>query len=154
MPRVIGYVRYMPWVKVPPENHAPFVAALPEDPRVEVQKMFGGLAAKVNGNFFAGLFGLSTVLLLGEADKAKALALPGAGPFDPMGDGRAMSEKVMMPPALMKDPAGLAAWIKKALGFAESLPPKAAKPKKPAAKTPAAKKPAAKKPVKKKPVKK
>lgn len=129
----------MAWVKVPPENHAPFVAALPEDPRVEVQKMFGGLAAKVNGNIFAGLFGVSTMLVLDEPAKAKALALPGAGPFDPMGDGRAKSEKVMMPASLMKDPKGLRAWIKKAFDAAEGLPPKAGKPKKPAAEKPAAK---------------
>jgi hypothetical protein len=43
------------WVKVPPENHPIFEAALPEDPRVETVKMFGGLAAKVNGRIFAGL---------------------------------------------------------------------------------------------------
>ena len=41
----------------PPEHHPLFVAALPKDPRVETMKMFGGLAAKVNGHIFAGLFG-------------------------------------------------------------------------------------------------
>src|SRR5262249_45064463 len=79
----------MAWVKVPPENHPLFHAALPKDPRVETMKMFGGVAAKVNGHIFAGLFGRSTMLLLTEPDRAEALALQGAAPFDPMGDGRA-----------------------------------------------------------------
>jgi hypothetical protein len=52
----------MAWIKVPPENHAIFLAALPKDPRVETIKMFGGVAAKVNGHIFAGLFGRSRML--------------------------------------------------------------------------------------------
>jgi hypothetical protein len=133
----------MAWVKVPPENHAPFTAALPTDPSIEVARMFGGLAAKVNGHIFAGLFGLSVMLLLDEAEKKKALALPGAGPFDPMGDGRAMSDKVMLPPAMMKDPSALAGWIRKAYDHVLTLPEKVPKPKasaKTAAETPTAKK--------------
>jgi hypothetical protein len=117
----------MAWVKVPPENHAPFLAALPSDPSVETAKMFGGVAAKVNGHIFAGLFGLSTMLLLSEADRTKALALDGAAPFDPMGDGRVRSDKVMLPPSMMKNAKALAAWIARAHAFALGLPPKAAK---------------------------
>jgi hypothetical protein len=85
----------MAWVKVPPEHHPVFYAALPKDARVETLKMFGGVGAKVNGNFFAGLFGRSTMIWLPEADRAEALALEGAALFDPMGDGRARSDKVM-----------------------------------------------------------
>ena len=85
----------MAWVKVPPEHHPIFRAALPKDPRVETMQMFGGIAAKVNGRLFAGLFGRSTMLALNEADRAEALALEGASLFDPMGDGRRRSDKVM-----------------------------------------------------------
>jgi TfoX/Sxy family transcriptional regulator of competence genes len=120
----------MAWVKVPPENHPIFAAALPEDPRVETMKMFGGVAAKVNGNVFAGLFGKSTMLLLPERDREKALALKGAAPFDPMGDGRVRSEKVMLPETMMKKPAELRRWIARAFESALALPPKAAKPSK------------------------
>src|SRR5690349_24055578 len=94
---VRGRLRRMAWVKVPPEHHPLFHAALPDDPRVETMKMFGGVAAKVNGHIFAGLFGLSTMVLLSEPDRAAALALKGASMFDPMGDGRARSDKVMLP---------------------------------------------------------
>jgi TfoX/Sxy family transcriptional regulator of competence genes len=118
----------MAWVKVPPENHPPFHAALPKDARVETMKMFGGVAAKVNGHVFAGLFGRSTMLLLPERERAEALALDGAAPFDPMGDGRARSDKVMLPERMMRDPAALRSWIARAFKAAAALPPKAAKP--------------------------
>jgi hypothetical protein len=114
----------MAWVKVPPENHAIFYAALPKDPRVETMKMFGGVAAKVNGHLFAGLFGRSTMLLLTEPDRAVALALDGAALFDPMGDGRMRSDKVMLPESMMADPAGLRGWIARAFKAASTLPTK------------------------------
>ena len=122
----------MAWVKVPAEHHPLFYAALPKDPRVETMKMFGGVAAKVNGHIFAGLFGLSTMVLLNEKDRKAALALEGAAPFDPMGDGRARSDKVMLPVGVMKKPAELRKWIARAFAAAAELPPKAkaASPKK------------------------
>lgn len=131
----------MAWIKVPPANHPLFLAALPKDPRVETMKMFGGLAAKVNGHLFAGLFGLSTMIWLPEDERAEALALPGAAPFDPMGDGRARSDKVMLPERMMRDPRALAGWVARAFAAAARLPPKGAK--RPAPKT-SAKKPAKK----------
>ena len=128
----------MAWVKVPPENHPLFQAALPKDERVATMKMFGGVAAKVNGHIFAGLFGRSTMLALSETDRAAALALDGAGPFDPMGDGRVRSEKVMLPEKMMRDPKALRGWIGRAFKAAAKLPPKTEKTK--AAKAPAARK--------------
>ncbi|HLK94094.1 MAG TPA: TfoX/Sxy family protein [Polyangia bacterium] len=145
----------MAWVKVPPENHPLFLAALPDDARVETMKMFGGLAAKVNGHIFAGLFGLSTMIWLPEDERAEALALPGAAPFDPMGDGRARSDKVMLPQRMMRDPKALRGWVKRAFTGAARLPPKTIKKtikktvKKTATKT--ATKTAAKTPAKKRP---
>ena len=119
----------MAWVKVPPEHHPLFHAALPKDARVETMKVFGGVAAKVNGHVFAGLFGRSTMLLLPEPDRAEALALEGAAPFDPMGDGRARSDKVMLPERMMRDPKALRGWVERAFKAAAKLPPKAAKAK-------------------------
>jgi TfoX/Sxy family transcriptional regulator of competence genes len=130
----------MAWVKVPPEHHPIFIDALPKDPRVERMKMFGGIAAKVNGHIFAGLFGRSTIVQLPEPDRAEALALEGAGPFDPMGNGRVMSEKVMLPESMMADEEELRAWVSRAFQAALVLPPKAPKPPK-AAKAKAAKAP-------------
>jgi hypothetical protein len=117
----------MAWVKVPPENHPVFLAALPKDRRVQTMRMFGGVAASVNGHIFAGLFGRSTMLLLPEPERAKALALEGAGPFDPMGNGRVRSDKVMLPEAMMDDEAELRRWIDRAFRSAARLPAKKAK---------------------------
>src|SRR3954463_5610433 len=114
----------MAWVKVPPENRPVFQAALPDDPRVETLEMFGGIAAKVNGNVFAGLFGRSTMVWLPEAERAAALSLEGAAPFDPMGNGRARSDKIMLPETLMEDPAELRRWIARAFQGAAALPAK------------------------------
>ncbi|HEX2677062.1 MAG TPA: TfoX/Sxy family protein [Polyangiales bacterium] len=126
----------MAWIKVPPEHHPLFEAALPKDPRIETRKMFGGVAASVHGHVFAGLFGPSTMIWLPEDERAEALALDGARPFDPMGDGRARSEKVMLPDRMMRRPAELRRWIARAFEAAARLPPKAAK-KKRAGKKPA-----------------
>jgi hypothetical protein len=131
----------MAWIKVPPENHPVFRAALPDDPRVETLQMFGGVAAKVNGHLFAGLFARSTMVFLNESDRAAALALDGAALFDPMGDGRMRSDKVMLPEAMMGKPAELRRWIKRAFEAASLLPPKKATGKAPTRES--AKKPAA-----------
>jgi hypothetical protein len=119
----------MAWVKVPAEHHPIFHAALPKDPRVETLQMFGGVAAKVNGHLFAGLFGRSTMVWLQESDRAAALKLEGASLFDPMGDGRVRSDKVMLPERMMKSPAELRLWIGRAFDGAALLPKKAAKRK-------------------------
>jgi TfoX/Sxy family transcriptional regulator of competence genes len=119
----------MPWIKVPAEHHPLFFAALPADPRIETMKMFGGIVAKVNGHIFAGLFGESTMVWLDEAGKKDAIAA-GAKPFDPMGDGRARSDKLMLPKRLMKSPAELRDWIARAFEAASKLAPKEPKKKK------------------------
>jgi TfoX/Sxy family transcriptional regulator of competence genes len=117
----------MAWVKVPPEHHPLFHAALPKDPRVETLKMFGGVAAKVNGHIFAGLFGRSAMLWLSDAERTELLAIEGAAPFDPMGDGRA-SNKVMLPESMMDDADELRRWIARAFQHAASQSPKSKKP--------------------------
>jgi hypothetical protein len=87
--------------EMPPGSTSLIVrAALPADKRIETLQMFGGVAAKVNGNLFGGAFGRSVMLLLSEADRAMALALDGAAPFDPMGNGAVRSDKVQMPESI------------------------------------------------------
>jgi hypothetical protein len=112
----------MAWVKVPPEHHPIFRAALPDDPRIETVQMFGGVAAKVNGHVFAGLFGRSAMVLLSESDRAAALTLEGASLFDPMGNGRVRSDKVMLPERTMRDPKELRRWLVRAFDAAATLP--------------------------------
>lgn len=128
----------MAWIKIPKENHPILVAALPKDPRVRTLNMFGGTAALVNGNMFGGTFARSAIVKLGDADQKEALALDGAEPFDPMGNGRVMTSTVLLPETVMDDPAELKRWLARAFEYAATLPPKkkkaAAKEKKAVAK--------------------
>jgi TfoX/Sxy family transcriptional regulator of competence genes len=136
----------MAWVKIPQENHPLFRACLPRDPRVSTVNMFGGVAAKVNGQMFAGLFARGAVVKLSEADQEAALAIDGATMFDPMGNGRVMRNTVFLPESVMVEPDELRAWIQKALYFTASLP---AKKKRPTTNAAAKKISATKAPVKK-----
>ena len=52
----------MAWTKVPAAHHPIFREALPRGPRVTTLPMFGGVAAKANGTFFAGLFSHSVMV--------------------------------------------------------------------------------------------
>jgi TfoX/Sxy family transcriptional regulator of competence genes len=140
----------MAWIKVPAENRPIFQAALPKDPRVTTINMFGGVAAMVNGNIFAGLFARSIIAKLSEVDLKAAMAIDGSAPFDPMGTGRVMGDTVLMGESVMDEPAELRGWLQRAFDFVKTKPPKvkkaAAKAKaKAKAKKPAPKKPAAKK---------
>jgi TfoX/Sxy family transcriptional regulator of competence genes len=146
----------MAWIKVPAENRPIFHAALPGDPRVTTLNMFGGVAALVNGNIFAGLFARSIIAKLSDADQKEAMAIDGSAPFDPMGTGRVMGNTVLMGESVMDEPAELRGWLQRAFDHGKTLPPKAKKSasKKPASKKPASKKPASKKPASKKPASK
>jgi TfoX/Sxy family transcriptional regulator of competence genes len=138
----------MAWVKIPAEHHPIFMAAVPKHPRVSTLKMFGGIAAKVNGQMYAGLFAKSFIVKLSEADRAEALALDGAELFDPMGNGRIMKDTVFMPEETFGDDAELRSWLRRGLDYTLTLPAKVEKSKTDAKPSPksAATKPAAKKP--------
>jgi TfoX/Sxy family transcriptional regulator of competence genes len=114
--------------------------------------MFGGVAAMVNGYMMGGLFGRSALVRLSQEDQNAALALDGAEPFDPMGKGAPMKDTIFLPETVMDEPDELKGWLRRALEYTASLPPKKKKGAtnaKPAAKAKAAKaKPATKAPAK------
>lgn len=87
---------------------------------VEVRPMFGSVAAFVNGNMFAGLFGDDVGVKLDREGLAELGALPGAGPFGPAE--RPMGGYVSLPPDLPD--AGRTAWLRRALDYVSTLPPK------------------------------
>lgn len=118
----------MAWVKVPPEHHPLFLAALPKDKRVQTMPMFGGVAAKVNGNIFGGLFGRSAIVRLSPADEKEALALDGGGWFSPMGDGRQSKTSIQLPESVMDEPGELRDWLRRAFDYVVTLPAKKPKP--------------------------
>jgi len=131
----------MAWVKIPQEHHPLFHECLPRDPGVSTVNMFGGVAAKVNGQMFAGLFGRGAIVKLSSADQKAALAIDGAAPFDPMGNGRVMHDTILLPESVMGDRDELRGWLRKALDYTAKLPAKKAKVAKKSAAP--AKKPAA-----------
>ena len=107
-----------------------FHALVPDEPGVEAKPMFGNLGAFAGGNMFMGLFGSDIGVKLDDADRAKLLAQPGAGPFGP--PERPMAGYVTLPadwPARKTKP-----WVAKAHALAAALPVKQPKKKTAAAK--------------------
>ena len=117
---------------------AAFNKLVPSEPAVTMRPMFGNLAAFVNGNMFAGLFGEDLFVRLPDEQSAP-IRKQGGRDFEPM-PGHAMSGYVTVPTTWRSKPAPTKAWIAAALVFARGLPPKVPGAKKAAAKKPAAKK--------------
>ena len=110
------------------EDKAFFRSLVPDDPRVEVKPMFGNLGAFVNGNMFAGLFGSSVGVRLGDTDREELQAIDGSGPFGPAE--RPMAPYTSLPSAWHDKPELASVWVEKAAAFVGAQPPKTAKPAK------------------------
>jgi TfoX/Sxy family transcriptional regulator of competence genes len=122
------------------EAKAAFSKLVPGEPAIALRPMFGNLAAFVNGNMFAGLFGEDLFVRLPD-DQAAPIRKQGGRDFEPMA-GRAMKGYVTVPDNWRSKPAATQAWIATSLTFARGLAPKAGAGKKVAPKKAAAKKPA------------
>jgi len=105
---------------------AAFTKLVPGDPAITLKPMFGNLAAFVNGNMFAGLFGEDLFVRLPDAE-AQPIMRSGGRPFEPMA-GHAMSGYVMVPADWQKKPDATRAHITHALTLTRAMPPKARKP--------------------------
>jgi TfoX/Sxy family transcriptional regulator of competence genes len=102
-----------------------FRSLLPAGGGVEVKPMFGNIAAFVNGNMFAGLFGSTVGVRLGEADLAALRALPGVTAFGPAE--RPMGGYAGLPAAWRHDPGAAEPWVARALAHVATMKPKAKK---------------------------
>jgi len=109
-----------------------FSGLVPGGPAVTMRPMFGNLAAFVNGNMFAGLFGEDLFLRLPDAEAA-TIKRQGGRPFEPV-TGRAMTGYVMVPATWQRKPESVQAWVTRALTLTRVMPAKAKK--KPATKKP------------------
>ncbi|MHB8460390.1 MAG: TfoX/Sxy family protein [Candidatus Limnocylindrales bacterium] len=113
----------MHWERSSSELTERFVAITEREPAIARRKMFGEVAGFVNGNLVTGLHaGRWFVRLTGET-KAAALAVPGAGPFEPM-PGRPMGDYVVLPPSIVADDAELSGWLERAIEVGRALKPK------------------------------
>ena len=106
---------------------------MPSHPHIQIRPMFGNLAAFINGNMFAGLFGEQIFVRLPEDQRAELLAIEGASEFSPM-PGRAMKEYAALPDVWKQEPERVTAWLERSLAWAETLPEKKPAEKKPAKK--------------------
>jgi TfoX/Sxy family transcriptional regulator of competence genes len=116
---------------------AAFAKVVPAGPTVALRPMFGNLAAFVNGNMFAGLFGEDLFVRLPEDESAK-VRKQGGRDFEPM-PGRAMRGYVVVPGTWRSQPKAAKGWIQIALELTGRMPPKVAAAKRAAAKKPSQK---------------
>ncbi|HET7474559.1 MAG TPA: TfoX/Sxy family protein [Dermatophilaceae bacterium] len=100
-----------------------FRSLVPDAEGVELKPMFGQLAAFVQGNMFAGLFGSTVGVKLAPPEAAELAQLPGAGPFGP--PDRPMGGYLALPAVLPDVEA--AAWVGKAKDYVATLPAKVKK---------------------------
>jgi TfoX/Sxy family transcriptional regulator of competence genes len=114
---------------------AVFTKLVPGGPTVTLRPMFGNLAAFVNGNMFAGLFGEDLFVRLPEEESAK-VRKQGGREFAPMA-GRPMKGYVTVPSTWRTKPEPAKAWIVTALELTGRIPPKVVAAKKAASKKPA-----------------
>jgi TfoX/Sxy family transcriptional regulator of competence genes len=113
---------------------AAFTKLVPGGPTVTLRPMFGNLAAFVNGNMFAGLFGEDLFVRLPD-DESAAVRKQGGRDFAPMA-GRPMKGYVTVPSTWRTKPEPAKAWIVAALEITGRMPRKVAASKKPTARKP------------------
>lgn len=111
------------WRKSPPELVAAFEAEIARHPDVAVRPMFGFPCGFVGGNMTTGLFEDRWFVRLPDDERTALLLEPGAALFEPM-PGRPMREYAVLPPAFLGDPVAVEAWVRRAIAFARTLPPK------------------------------
>lgn len=89
---------------------------------VRERKMFGGIAFMAGGHMCVGVIGEDLMARLGEDGADAALDEPHTRPMD--FTGRPMKNMVYVEPAGTATDAALRDWIRRALAFVETLPPK------------------------------
>jgi TfoX/Sxy family transcriptional regulator of competence genes len=114
------------------EAKAAFTRLVPGGPTVTLRPMFGNLAAFVNGNMFAGLFGEELFVRLPDEESAKVKS-QGGHDFEPMA-GRAMKGYVVVPSPWRTRTSATAALITRARELTGNMTPKAPAAKKAPAK--------------------
>ena len=95
---------------------------LADEPGMTEKAMFGGLAFLLDGNMSVGLSGAELMVRVGPDATDDALARPHTRLFDMTG--RPMRGWVLVAPEGVGGDGELAAWVRRGVAFARSLPPK------------------------------
>jgi TfoX/Sxy family transcriptional regulator of competence genes len=113
------------WEKAPADLADRFAAVIDRlgDSATTRRKMFGYPAAFVNGNMATGLFGARWFVRLPVERASELPEGTDAEPFAPM-PGRPMKGYVMIPGEALADDRVLDDWVRAALAFTATLPPK------------------------------
>jgi TfoX/Sxy family transcriptional regulator of competence genes len=111
------------FTKSPPELIARFDAVAARFPEAERRKMFGYPALFVGGNLVTGLFADAWMIRLPDDARGELLELPGASDFEVM-PGRVMKGYATLPEDVVADDARLDGWVRRALEYGMTLPPK------------------------------
>ncbi|HEX9903516.1 MAG TPA: TfoX/Sxy family protein [Propylenella sp.] len=92
---------------------------------VSEQRMFGGVCFLLSGNMLAGTSKRGLLVRVGKDAYAAAVARPHARPMEMRG--REMAGYVFVAPAGTRSDKDLGDWLRLALAYVETLPPKAGK---------------------------
>ncbi len=92
------------------------------DPEITIKPMFGNLGAFVNGNMFAGLFGTTVGIRLGDEHLTALRRVQGVGSFGPAE--RPMTGYAGLPPSWRDENDLTTMWILRAQEYVSALPPK------------------------------
>ena len=92
------------------------------------KRMFGGTCFMIAGNMLIGTLNDGLIVRVGKAAHAAALTNSGASTFDMTG--RPMEGFVTVAGKAVTDDNALRDWVKMALAFVSTLPPKPPKPAK------------------------
>jgi TfoX/Sxy family transcriptional regulator of competence genes len=122
------------FAKSPPELVERFDAITAEFPTAQRRLTFGYPCLYVGGNMISGLFESSWHIKLGPEERRELEAIPGTATFEPM-PGRPMTGFTLMPSSIIDDDAAIRSWIRRAIEYGATLPPKVPKANRPKATT-------------------
>lgn len=97
---------------------------LEPDADLRFRTMFGGRGVYAHDRMFGSLSGVGLALKLSPEDHAEALALPTAKRLQYGEDLPVSKDKVVMPRAVVNDPAVLGGWVRRSVDFTRSQPDK------------------------------
>ena len=112
--------------KSPPELVERFDAIAAEFPEATRRLTFGYPCLYVGGNMVSGLFESSWHVKLGPEQRRELESIPGSAPFEPM-PGRPMTGFTLLPSSVIADEKAIRAWVRRAIDYGETLPPKVPK---------------------------
>ncbi len=114
--------------KSPPELIERFDAVAVDFPEATRRLTFGYPCLYVGGNMVSGLFESRWHVKLGLEERRELEAIPGSTPFEPM-PGRPMTGFTLLPTSIVDDDVAIRQWVRRAIAYGTTLPPKLPKAK-------------------------